>query len=72
MAFLQPSNMGWKSISSSTSEPMAGQPKAIAPKPLRAAGCTCSGVSMVTSAPASFMPSATALAMASVLPVPLQ
>ena len=66
------SNMGWNSISSSTSLPMAGQPMATEDTPDREAAVTWSGVSREASAPAAFMPSRTALAMASVLPVPLQ
>ena len=66
------SNMGWNSISSSTSLPMAGQPMATEDTPERLVGVTWSGVSRAASAPAAFMPSSTAPAMASVLPVPLQ
>ena len=51
---------------------MAGQPMATEDTPDREAAVTWSGVSREASAPAAFMPSRTALAMASVLPVPLQ
>ena len=51
---------------------MAGQPMATEDTPERLAGVTWSGVNRAASAPAAFMPSSTAPAMASVLPVPLQ
>ena len=65
-------NMGSNSLSSSCSDPMEGQPKAMASYSLTCSGENSEAVSRDTSAPFSLAPSTTAAAMASVLPVPLQ
>ena len=68
----QPSNMGANSVSSSSSAPMAGQPKATALKPSILSPSNSVAVNSSVSAPAFFAPSTTAWAMDSVLPVLLQ
>ncbi len=65
-------NIGSNSVSSSTSAPIAGQPKATVSKLSKRSGENSAAVNAVTSAPFAFAPSATAFAIASVLPVPLQ
>ena len=70
--YLQEENIGSKTSSSSVSAPMAVQPRATASSFARVAVSTASAVSKATYAPAERSPSATATAIDSVLPVPLQ
>ena len=65
-------NMGSNSLSSSCSDPMEGQPKAMAEYSPTCSGENSAAVITDTSAPLPLAPSATAMAMASVFPVPLQ
>ena len=65
-------NMGSNSVSSNTSAPIAGQPKAIASNSSTLEASNSEGPNTDTSAPFSLIPSSTAFAIASVLPVPLQ
>ena len=60
------------SVSSSSSAPIAGHPKAIASYASTSSAEKSAQVRTETSAPASFAPSATFCAIISVLPVPLQ
>ena len=69
---LTSSHIGWNSPSSSSSAPMAGQPKAMASKEAASEAVKSAAWTVSTSAPLAAAPSATAPAMASVLPVPLQ
>src|SRR5699024_3084222 len=68
----QSENIGSNSLSSNCSVPMEGQPNAIASYFSTKSGENSAAVSTETSAPFPFAPSATAEAIASVLPVPLQ
>ena len=71
-ADLIPSNIGANSVSSSSSAPMAGQPSATASSAATVSAVTSADARTLHSAPACRMPSATAFAMVSVFPVPLQ
>ena len=68
----QPVNIGSNSLSSNCSVPMEGQPKAMASYSSILEAPNSEAAIRVASAPAFLAPSTTALAMDSVLPVPLQ
>ena len=65
-------NMGANSLSSNSSDPMDGQPKAMVLKVPAMSTSNFPAVNSAASPPWACTPSATAWAMASVLPVPLQ
>ena len=68
----QASNMGANSSASSSSAPIAGQPKAMASKEPTWLAENHAAAIASASAPASWAPAATCRAICSVLPVPLQ